>query len=151
MMRDVVAYTLTVAFSLGLGSLPTMGQAAMDRMRRGGGPDRVHAALGLEGAQIEQWRAIREAYSEALAHARESLLEQRSVLQLELDSGSTDPTIIGAMTLELHSLRGETEALRSEMKEAMGAVLTDTQRLQWEAVDGLRASRRGARRLGKTR
>jgi hypothetical protein len=82
-------------------------------------------SLGLTEEQLAQWRAAHEAHREAIEPVLERLHANHDAVEAAIESG--DPTTVGEAVLAGHALRGELEAARTALEEAVLEILDEEQ------------------------
>jgi len=100
--------------------------------------ERLADALDLTA---EQRAAFDQLRGDAMAAAEPKIERMRAAgeeLRGLLDAGTSDATAVGNLVIEVHRLRGELRASREEVEQGLEALLTDAQKLAFDAVREIR-------------
>jgi len=96
--------------------------------------ERLAEALDLTAEQRAGFDQLR---ADALAASEPKLERMRAAgeeLRALLDAAPADAAAVGALVIEMHSLRGELRAERERVETGLEALLTDAQKLALKAV-----------------
>jgi Spy/CpxP family protein refolding chaperone len=145
---------LLAAAPLSAGHHPARPGAPPDEAERLGAlfeqrADRMADALELTEAQRATYERLREEGRTAVQAQVDRMREAGRALHELLEAESPDPAAVGAQAIELHRLRGETKRLREQLESDFRAILTDAQKLAFDAVKRTRPGGELRERFGR--
>jgi Spy/CpxP family protein refolding chaperone len=107
---------------------------------------RVADYLQLTPDQVTAWQQIHQDAAATMEPLQENARSLREQLRAALDAPSPDAAAVGALSIQLASVRKEMRAAHEDAKAKRMAVLTPDQKAKLEAFEAARESGRRHRR-----
>ncbi len=98
--------------------------------------------LQLTPDQATAWQQIQKDTAAAVQPLRDNARSLREQLRTALDAASPDAAAVGALSIQLASVRKQIRAAHEEAKAKRMAVLTADQKTKFEAFEAARGHRR---------
>lgn len=103
--------------------------------------ERLTRALDLTEAQQATLESLQTALGDSIRPLFEAMRAAREELESLLDAESPDPAAVGAQAIAMHRSREAMRAAHETFEEGIVAMLTETQRAQYEALRDARPER----------
>lgn len=101
--------------------------------------------LDLTSDQAAQWKQIHLDTAAAIKPLQQQAQDLQKQLAAAIEAATPDPTAIGKLNLSLHSVRTQIRDARKASEEKLRAVLTDGQKVKFDAFQAAVAFLRAER------
>ncbi len=105
--------------------------------------ERLTRALDLTEEQQTRLAALQDELGETLRPSLEAMRSMRDELEAELESANPDPAAVGSRAIALHRTKESMKRAHETFETGLKAMLTEGQRVRYEAMRDAREERDG--------
>jgi Spy/CpxP family protein refolding chaperone len=103
--------------------------------------ERLTRALDLTDAQQAKLETLQTTLADTIRPLFDSMRDRRDELETLLDTPNPDPAAVGAKAIALHRAKAEMKSARDTFEAGIVAMLDETQRAQYQALQDARPDR----------